>query len=464
VTLGIASGLQVRAYKSTTGGATWTFDGTVSGTQTDTDKELIWVDHSATSPHKDNLYVCWHNGDPLYVNRRTASGWGTPLRVSGPETTGTGIGCDVKTNSAGDVFVFWPDTGSGSGGGKILVAKSTDGGATFGAPVTIASTFDSYDIGVPSFIHRRALIYAAGAAFKSAQKDEVYATWTDQTGAAGCNAPAYEPNTNAASPCKTRIWFARSSDGGASWSVPSMVNNQAMLSDQFNQWLAVDEASGALAVIYYDTANDTARKKTDVYGQTSSNGGATWSTPFKVTTAMTDESVSGSDTGNQYGDYNSLSGIAGAFFPSWTDRRSNSHEEIWTAGFAPVATSADDFYTVQPCRLVDTRMSPGPLTGPALQGGVERTFVLSGICGVPATAKALLVNVTVVSPSAGGSLLAYSPDAAALTASTVNFSSGQVLANNAVIGVAGDGSGRVTVKPLLSGTVNVVIDVSGYFQ
>jgi len=463
VTLGIASGLQVRAYKSTTGGATWTFDGTVSGTQTDTDKELIWVDHSATSPYKDNLYVCWHNGDPVYVNRRTASGWGTPIQVSGAETTGTGIGCDVKTNSAGDVFVFWPDTGSG-GSGKMLVAKSTTGGATFATPVTIATTFDSYDIGVPSFIHRRALIYAAGGAFKSAQKDEVYATWADLTGAAGCTSPANEPGTNTAATCKVRVWFARSSNGGASWSMPSMVNNQATLSDQFNQWLAMDEASGALGVIYYDTVNDTARKKTDVYGQTSSNGGATWSAPFKVTTAMTDESVTGSDTGNQYGDYNSLSGVAGAFFPSWTDRRSNGHEEIWTAGFAPMATGAYDFYTLTPCRLVDTRMAPGPLTGPALQGGAERTFILSGICVVPATAKALLVNVTVVSPPAAGSLLAYSPDAAALTASTVTFSTGQVLANNAMIGLAGDGSGRVTVKPLLSGTVNVVIDVSGYVQ
>src|SRR5688572_31862532 len=39
-----------------------------------------------------------------YMNRRTSSGWGTPIKVSGTETTGTSIGADVKTNSAGDVF------------------------------------------------------------------------------------------------------------------------------------------------------------------------------------------------------------------------------------------------------------------------------------------------------------------------------------------------------------------------
>ena len=39
---------------------------------------------------------------------------------------------------------------------------------------------------------------------------------------------------------------------------------------------------------------------------------------------MTDETIAGADSGNQYGDYNSLSGYAGTFFPSWTDRRNGA--------------------------------------------------------------------------------------------------------------------------------------------
>jgi hypothetical protein len=62
----------------------------------------------------------------------------------------------------------------------------------------------------------------------------------------------------------------------------------------------------------------------------STNGGATWSAATKLTTATTNETVSGADSGNQYGDYNSLSIYAGKIFPSWTDRRSGGHEEIWT--------------------------------------------------------------------------------------------------------------------------------------
>jgi hypothetical protein len=329
-TLGINNSgttLRGRAYKSVDNGATWTFDGTFSGTQSAVDKQIMWVDHSATSPFANNVYVIWHNNNPAYVGRRTSSGWQTPVQVSGAESTGTAIGGDVKTNAAGDVFAFWPTTTNR----RIFVAKSTTGGASFATPVQIATTFDSFDIGVPSFNSRRALIYVAAAAYRTATRDEVYATWVDLTGAAGCTSSANEPGSNTASTCKTRIWFARSTSGGTTWSAPVMLNNQPSLNDQYNQWLALDETNGMLAVMYYDTVADPGRLKTDVWYQSSFDGGVTWSAAIKVTTAQTNETVAGADLGNQYGDYNGLSASAGVVFPSWTDRRNNASEEIWTA-------------------------------------------------------------------------------------------------------------------------------------
>ncbi len=93
----------------------------------------------------------------------------------------------------------------------------------------------------------------------------------------------------------------------------------------------MDETNGKIAIIYYDTVDDPGRKKTHVYYQISEDDGVTWSTPFRVTSAQTDETIAGSDSGNQYGDYNGLSGINNSFWPSWTDRRSGGNEEIWTA-------------------------------------------------------------------------------------------------------------------------------------
>ena len=330
-TIGINSAgstLRMRSYKSTTGGSSWTFDSTFSGSQNSADKQLMWVDHSSTSSFKDSIYACWHNGNPAYINHRTATGsWGSPLQVSGSESTGTAIGCDIKSNSSGDVFVFWPTTSNR----RVVVRKSTNGGASFGTAVIVRTMFDAYDIGIPAMANRRALIYTSGGAYRTGTKNNAYVAWTDLTGASGCTSASNEPGTNASSTCKTRIWFSRSTDGGATWSTAAMINNQAGLNDQFNQALAVDESTGRIAVIYYDTVGDSTRKTTNVYYQTSADDGATWSAAAKVTTASTNETTSSADLGNQYGDYNSVSGWASKFLPSWTDRRSGAREEIWTA-------------------------------------------------------------------------------------------------------------------------------------
>jgi hypothetical protein len=356
-TIGVTGGgdaLRLRLYKSTDGGATWSFDSTFSGSQDATDKQMVWIDHSAASPYRNSIYAIWHNDAPVYMNRRRNGAWASPVRVSGGETTGTGIGGDVKTNSAGIVFGFWPDTGSR----RIFLVRSTNGGSSYTAPALLASTFDSYDIGVPAQNERRALVYVSGGAYRTAAKNLVYAAWTDLSGATGCRAPSDEPGSNAASACKARIWLSRSTDGGVTWGAKKMLNNQAGKNDQFNQALVVDEATGALAVIYYDTVGDAARRKTNVWYQSSYDDGVTWTAPFKVTTAASDETAGTADAGNQYGDYNSLTGYAGTFFPVWTDRRAGQSEEIWMAA------------------LVDT--PPAVCTPPAAPPGVTAVAGAAG--------------------------------------------------------------------------------------
>jgi len=123
-----------------------------------------------------------------------------------------------------------------------------------------------------------------------------------------------------------------------------------------------------------------------------------------------------------------------------------------------------DFYTVPPCRLVDTRLADGPRGGPALQPGVERSFPLTSLCGIPAGARALALNVTVTQSQSDGYLQIYPGDGGPPGTSAINFATGQTLSNNTVLPLASDGSGTLEVRPGAAGTVHLILDVTGYFQ
>ena len=82
------------------------------------------------------------------------------------------------------------------------------------------------------------------------------------------------------------------------------------------------------------------------------------------------------------------------------------------AGYTYVAGPAGSaFYTVTPCRVVDTRNADGPFGGPILAASpAEREFALAYSCGVPADAKVVSTNVTVTGGTAAGSLRIYPAD------------------------------------------------------
>jgi hypothetical protein len=282
------------------------------------------VDHSPTSPFRDRIYIIWHNNRPAFTTFRNAAGWHAPLQVSHTETIGTAIGSDITTNAEGTVFAVWPDTGSRG----VFFVKSTDGGETYTSPpLLIAKTFASFQINLPAFNQRAALVGASVGAFGK----QVYVTWTDLSGEDGCKTTNNAPNDDVNSACKSRIWFARSLDSGQNWSQPATINPAADLSDQFTQKLAVDPESGVIGVTYYGTGTGAARTLTNLMFQASHDGGQTWSKALKVASQTTDETGQDADTGNQYGDYNGLSVVKDVFAPCWTDRRGGGAEAVFTA-------------------------------------------------------------------------------------------------------------------------------------
>ncbi len=123
-----------------------------------------------------------------------------------------------------------------------------------------------------------------------------------------------------------------------------------------------------------------------------------------------------------------------------------------------------DFFTVPPCRAVDTRGPDGPFGGPALAGGTRRAFALSGTCGIPPGARSVAANVTVVQPTAAGHIRAAVQGVVPPT-SLLNFRAGQIRANSAVLPLTEDSTGstviQVEVPP--GDSLHLLIDVNGYF-
>jgi uncharacterized repeat protein (TIGR01451 family) len=124
-----------------------------------------------------------------------------------------------------------------------------------------------------------------------------------------------------------------------------------------------------------------------------------------------------------------------------------------------VSWNAASFFTLPPCRVVDTRLPNGPRGGPQVDFYRVRVFRLTGACGIPATAKAVSLNVGVTQGS-GGHLRLYPAGTPAPLASTINFGYLQTRSNNAVLPL--NPSGEIAVSATGSG--HVILDVNGYFE
>jgi PKD repeat protein len=126
-----------------------------------------------------------------------------------------------------------------------------------------------------------------------------------------------------------------------------------------------------------------------------------------------------------------------------------------------VSQGPQDFFTLGPCRVVNTR-DPAR-GGPALVAGAERAFDVRDVCGIPAGARAIAVNVTVTGSTGTGHLRLWAAGEPRPASSTVNFTAGLTRANNTVLRLGAAGSVSVFCS-MASGTAHLVVDVTGYFE
>lgn len=124
-------------------------------------------------------------------------------------------------------------------------------------------------------------------------------------------------------------------------------------------------------------------------------------------------------------------------------------------------TTATSFYLVTPCRVIDTREPAGPAGGPALTNGGTRAVQITGTCGIPATAAAVVANLTAISPGSNGFLAIYPTGSSWPGNSSLNYRTGRTRANNGILVLSA--GGQTTVRNSGS-TQNFFIDVTGYYE
>ena len=121
--------------------------------------------------------------------------------------------------------------------------------------------------------------------------------------------------------------------------------------------------------------------------------------------------------------------------------------------FSPPSPGGLDFFPMAPCRVVDTRADS------IMNAGTSRTLSLTTTCGLPATAGAYSLNLTVQPPNALGYLTAWAARQARPNVSTLNESKGMVTANSALVSAGAEGS----ISVFVLNDTHLIIDVNGYF-
>lgn len=285
------------------GGQTWS-EGASIGFNHPKDQDKEWA---IADPNKGNLYVSWTQfdtygskdpsckSDILFSESSNGKKWSDPLKVNnisgdckdGDQTT---EGAMPAVGPDGQLFVAWAYDG------KIFLDRSLDKGKTWLTnDIEIADQAGGWALDIPGLDRSNGMPILICDNSPSRLQGALYLNWSDQRNGSD----------------DTDIWFQRSLNYGDTWSTPVRVNDDEPGKHQFLSWMAVDNTTGIIYILYYDRrAYDNL--STDVYLAYSLNGGTTFvnkkisETPFVP------------DSAKFFGDYTNLAAHDGRIVPVWT--------------------------------------------------------------------------------------------------------------------------------------------------
>jgi hypothetical protein len=385
----------------------------VDGSTVSEDKEFIVADAGASSAKKNNVYMTWTRfadtgvgvggNSPINFSQSTDGGktWSAHVEISGSGTFCTDFSGSVDPNACdqnqgshpfvgpdGTIYVTFtngntPDLGHNQQlFVKCPVASNCSSAASWSAPTVVGQVFDKMPYGsvattgcpggrqcIPPNGYRVTSFTSGSISADSSGK--LYVSWFDGTNiAANCN-----PNGSAATatpPCDTDVWYSYSTNGGSTWSTPTIVTpataegkTAGTGAAQWQPWSQVAPDGSAFYVGYYDREYGTGTS----YCETSGCNDITLATitnPATATPTIAYQRITSSSMPNLTasvtgGTNNSQqAGFLGDYM--WVTTDSAGHPKlVWADTRGVVGSSAttpeEDLYFAAPGDLPTSRFS-----------------------------------------------------------------------------------------------------------
>ena len=308
------------------------------------DKPWSTVDNFP-GPGRGNVYeVFTDDGQTqrIMLTRSTDGGktWG-PIggKLIADAGTGDANGAYVTVGPDHAVYVFWLEQVNGtSTHNQIMMAKSTNQGVTFSAPVIVATLTTTKPGGDLGLIGLKGKPFRTNAfpqaVVNPTNPNDIYLVFDDV---------GTKPGD------KADIYFMQSSDGGSTWSARIRVNNDSTTNDQWSPSLAITPDGKHLGVFWYDRRSDPKDFLINRFGAIADlgqGGAVTFPTNFAYN-QVAFPPVNGLDpiaASDYMGDYDQTTADNQFFYSAWGDNRLPS--------------------TAHPGNQADVRFAKIPVNGP----------------------------------------------------------------------------------------------------
>jgi hypothetical protein len=265
-------------WRSTNGGASWVLVGPAVGG----DKSWMTID-TTPSPGHGTIYQAWQTVSPTGTRDFSLSydggvTWTNPFVIPQTPIFGT-----LDVGPQGQVYLI------GTSGGQFWLNRSTNA-------TNHAASFN-FDLTVP--VNLAGQLLFGGVPSPGGLLGQAWVAVDRSTTATRGNVYALCSTGNASNQCD--VVFARSTNGGATWSAPVRINTDPG-TNAFHWFGTISVApNGRVDVCWYDTRSNTNNLFSELYYSYSVNGGVTWSPNTPVSPAF-DSSI-GYPQQSKIGDY-----------------------------------------------------------------------------------------------------------------------------------------------------------------